>query len=126
MSPELPGCSLWAMVLHSNSLNHVSLDTIFSLGSKTFSLNIFGIVFCVKFLLPEISTADNNNNDDAEYIVCLPSATMCSLSNTVVFISALLHTFFIQRSFIVSNLGPADVLQGKVEVTVLHPQTAPG
>lgn len=51
------------------------------------------------------------NNNDAKYIVCLPSAIMCSLSNTVVFISSLLHIFFIQRSFIASNLGPADVLQ---------------
>lgn len=61
-----------------------------------------------------------------KYIVCLPSAVTCNLSNTVVFISSLLHIFFIQRSFIVSNLGPADVLQGKVKVTVLHPQNAPG
>lgn len=35
------------------------------------------------------------NNNDAKYIVCLPSAIMCNLSNTVVFISSLLHIFFL-------------------------------
>lgn len=61
------------------------------------------------------------NNNDAKYTVCLPSAIMCYPSNTVVFISSLLHIFLIQRNFTVSNLGPADVLQGKVKVTVLYP-----
>lgn len=39
------------------------------------------------------------NNNDAKYIVCLPSAIMCNLSNTVVFISSLLHIFFYSKKF---------------------------